>query len=69
MENGQASIEVQSPRGERFTMNFLKDATDGTPYVNATNREVDAHYESDTWTVTIDGGEVDEVPLAAIEGG
>ena len=69
MENGQASIEVQSPRGERFTMNFLKDATDGTPYVNATNREVDARYESDTWTVTIDGGEVYEVPLAAIEGG
>ena len=33
------------------------------------NREVDARYESDTWTVTIDGGEVYEVPLAAIEGG
>ncbi|HMQ91704.1 MAG TPA: hypothetical protein PKA33_09305 [Amaricoccus sp.] len=69
MENGQASIEVESPRGERFTMNFLKDATDGTPYVNATNRAVDARYESDTWTVTIDGHEVYEVPLAVIEGG
>ncbi len=69
MENGQASIVVQNQRGERFSMNFMKDATDGAPYVNATNREVEARFEGDTWIVTIDGGETYEVPLAAIEGG
>lgn len=69
MENGQASIVVQNQRGEQFTMNFMKDATDGTPYVNASNREVEARTDGDTWIVTIDGGEVYEVPLAAIEGG
>jgi hypothetical protein len=62
-EDGQASIAVQSPAGEQFTINFMTD------YVNATNREVDARLEGDTWTVTTDGGEVYEVPLAAIEGG
>jgi hypothetical protein len=63
MEDGQASIVVQNQLGEQFTINFMKD------YVNATNREADAKLEGDTWTVTIDGGEVYEVPLAAIEGG
>jgi hypothetical protein len=63
MEDGQASIVVQNQRGEQFTINFMSD------YVNATNREVDARLEGDTWIVTIDGGEVYEVPLAAIEGG
>ena len=63
MEDGQASIVVQSPAGEQFTINFMRD------YVNATNREVAATLADDTWTVVIDGGDVYEVPLAAIEGG
>jgi len=63
MEGGQASIVVLSPAGEQFTINFMKD------YVNATNREADARLQGDTWTVTINGAEVYEVPLAAIEGG
>lgn len=36
---------------------------------NAANRDVDARLEGDTRIVTIDGKEVYEVPLAAIEGG
>lgn len=63
MEDGQASVVVQSQTGEQFTINFMSD------YVNATNREAEAQLEGDTWTVTIDDGEVYEVPLAAIEGG
>jgi len=63
MEDRQASIVVLSPAGEQFTINFMTD------YVNAANREVDAKREGDTWTVTIDGKDVYEVPLAAIEGG
>jgi hypothetical protein len=63
MEGGQASIVVLSPRGEQFTINFLTDV------VNATNREVEARREGDTWTVEVGGGDVYEVPLAAIEGG
>jgi len=63
MEDGQASIVVQSPAGQRFTINFMTD------YVNATNRQVEASLDGDTWTVTTDQGEVYEVPRAAIEGG
>ena len=63
MENGQASIVVQNPAGERFTLNFM------SAYVNATNREAKARLEGDTWIVTIDDKEVYEAPLAAIEGG
>lgn len=63
MEDAQASIVVLSPAGEQFTINFMTD------YVNATNREVEASLEGDTWTVTTDSGELYEVPLAAIEGG
>lgn len=63
MEDGQASIVVRSPQGEEFTINFLRDD------INATNREVEASLEGDTWIVTIDRGEVYKVPLAAIEGG
>lgn len=63
MEDGQASIVIQNPLGEIFTINFMKD------YVNATNREAEARMEGDTWIVTINGDEVYEVPLAAIEGG
>ncbi len=63
MEDGQASIVVQNQLGEQFTINFI------TGYVNATNREVEAKLEGDTSTVTVDNGEVYEVPLAAIEGG
>jgi hypothetical protein len=63
MENRQASIVVQNPQGEQFTINFM------TGYVNATNREVKARLEGDTWIVNVDNGEVYEVPLAAIEGG
>jgi len=63
MEGGQASIVVQSPAGEQFTINFMSDT------VNATNREAKATLEGDLWTITINGSEVYEVPLAAIEGG
>lgn len=62
-EEGQASIVVQSPRGEIFTINFARD------YINATNREAKATLESDTWIITIDEGDTYEVPKAAIEGG
>jgi hypothetical protein len=63
MEDKQASIVVQSPKGEQFTINFM------TGYVNATNREVKAELQGDTWTVEVENGEVYEVPLAAITGG
>lgn len=63
MENRQASIVVLSPAGEEFTINFM------TGYVNATNREVEAELVGDTWTVVVNGREIYEVPLAAIEGG
>lgn len=63
MEDGQASIVITSPAGKQFTINFMKD------YVNATNRKAEARLDGDTWTVTIDGAEVYQVPLAFIEGG
>jgi hypothetical protein len=63
MEDSQASIVVLSPAGEQFTINFMTD------YVNATNREATALREGDNWIVTINGAEIYEVPLAAIEGG
>lgn len=63
MEGGQGSLVIQNQLGEIFTVNFL---TDG---INATNREVEAHMENDTWIVTIDGEEVYEVPRSVIEGG
>lgn len=63
IEDGQASIVIQNQRGEKFTINFMKD------YVNATNREAEARLGGETWTVTIDGADVYEVPLALIEGG
>lgn len=63
MEGGQASIVVQNQLGEQFTINFMSN------YVNATNREVKAHLEGDTWILDFANGEVWKVPLAAIEGG
>ena len=63
MEDNQASIVVQNQLGEQFTINFMKD------YVNATNRELAARREGDTWILEFGNGEVWEVPLAAIEGG
>lgn len=63
MEDGQASIVVQNQLGEQFTINFMKD------YVNATNREVKAKLQGDTWILSFANGEVWEVPLAAVEGG
>ena len=63
MEDGQASIVVQNQLGEQFTINFMSD------YVNATNREVLARLEGDTWILDFANGETWEVPLAAIEGG
>jgi hypothetical protein len=63
MENGQASIVVQSQLGQQFTINFMTDT------VNATVGEVKAELNGDLWTVTRDNGEVYEVPLSAIEGG
>jgi hypothetical protein len=63
MEDNQASIVVQNPSGEQFTINFMQD------YVNASNRQVSARMEGDTWILEFGNGEVWEVPLAAIEGG
>jgi hypothetical protein len=63
MENGQASIVVQDQQGGQFTINFMTD------YVNATNREVDARLDGDTWILNFASGEVWEVPVAFIEGG
>lgn len=63
MEGGEGSVVIQSPAGEHFTVNFMKD------YVNATSGEVEARLEGDTWIVVIDGQERYEVPLALIEGG
>lgn len=63
MENRQASIVIKSPGGKQFTVNFMTD------YVNATNHEVKAKLDGDTWIVTLDNGEIYEVPRAAIEGG
>jgi hypothetical protein len=69
MEDGQASIVVQNQLGEQFTINFMKDFATRKPYVNATNRELEARMEGDTWILNFANGEVWEVPLAAIEGG
>ena len=63
MEDGQASVVVQDQRGEQFTINFMTD------YVNATNRDVDARLDGDTWILSFANGEVWEVPVAFIEGG
>jgi len=63
MQNRQASIRVTSPRGEELTINFMTD------YVNATAGEVVARLRGDTWTVSVDGVGVFEVPQAVIEGG
>ena len=63
MEDGQASIVIQSQLGEQFTINFMTDS------VNATVGEVKAQLNGDLWTVTRDNGEAYQVPLAAIEGG
>ncbi|TGD74927.1 hypothetical protein E4634_06535 [Mangrovimicrobium sediminis] len=63
MDGGEGSVVVLSPAGEQFTINFMRD------YVNATNREVEATLQGDTWTITTGSGEVYEVPVAAIEGG
>lgn len=63
MEGGQASIVVTGVEGDEFTFNFMTD------YVNATNREVEARLEGDTWDVTVDNKHTYRVPIAAIEGG
>jgi len=63
MEDNQASVVVQNQLGEQFTINFMTD------YVNATNRELEAHMEHDTWILNFANGEVWKVPLAVIEGG
>ncbi len=63
MEDNQASITVLNLRGERFTINFMKD------YVNATNREVRSRLEGDTYILEFANGEIWDVPIAAIEGG
>ena len=63
MAGKQASIVILNPRGEIFTLNFLGEV------INATNRQVRARLEGDTWILTLDDGMVYEVPLAAIEGG
>ncbi|HBO11207.1 MAG TPA: hypothetical protein DD491_00315 [Halieaceae bacterium] len=63
MEGGEASIVVRDPSGEEFTINFMSN------YVNATNREVEAQLDGDTWILHFANGQQWQVPLAAIEGG
>lgn len=63
MAEGQGSVVVQNLRGEQFTINFMRE------YVNATNRQVEARLEGDTWILEFANGEVWEVPRALIEGG
>ncbi len=63
MENREASIVVQNQKGERFTINFM------TGYISATNHDVEAKLNEDIWTVTVNGVEIYEVPIAALEGG
>ena len=63
MEGGEASIVVRDPSGEEFTINFMSN------YVNATNREVEAQLDGDTWILHFANGQHWQVPLAAIEGG
>ena len=58
---GQASIVMTGWTAREFMLNFMTD------YVNATNGEAEAYLQGDTWTVTVDGKEVYEVPRAAIE--
>lgn len=62
MEDGQASVTVQSPDGKQFTLNFMKDTATREPYVNASGREVAARMEADIWIVVVDGTQVYEVP-------
>lgn len=62
MEDGQASVTVQSPDGQQFTLNFMKDTATREPYVNASGREVAARMEADSWIVVVDGTQVYEVP-------
>ncbi|SHI16157.1 hypothetical protein [Ferrimonas marina] len=62
MEDKQASVVVQSPKGEVFTLNFMRD------YINATNRAVEAKQQGDSWVVIVEGEEEYRVPLAFIEG-
>ena len=40
-----------------------------TDDINASNRELEARLEGDTWILDFANGEVWEVPIAAIEGG
>jgi hypothetical protein len=54
---------VLAQRQGAVTINFMTD------HVNATNHQVGARLAGDTWIVTLDNGDVYEVPLAAIEGG
>ena len=65
--------EASTPSVYDIVLHFSKTDVSNTAlmtgYVNATNREVKAELNGDTWTVTIDNGDVYEVPLAAIEGG
>jgi len=63
MENRQASVVIRSQLGEQLTISFMTDQ------VNATNHQVGARIAGDTWIVTLDDGEVYEVPHAAIQGG
>lgn len=63
MEGAQASIVITGPDGKELTLNFMTD------YVNATRGEAKAVLNDDTWTVTVDGKHVYEVPQAAIDGG
>jgi len=63
MDDGEASVVIEDPPGELFTINFLKTG------VNATNGPVEATRQDDSWVVVIDGARIYEVSRALIEGG
>lgn len=69
MENRQASVTVRGVDGAQFTLNFMRDATDDSFYVNATSGLAEGRLTDDIWHVVIDGRAAYEVPLALIEGG
>jgi hypothetical protein len=63
MGGGEGSVVIEDPPGTTFTINFLKDT------VNATNREVEASFDGEVWTVIVDGAHEYQIMRALIEGG
>jgi hypothetical protein len=63
MDDDEASVVIEDPPGQVFTINFLKAG------VNTARGSVKATLDGDTWTVVIDDAAVYRVSRALIEGG